>query len=314
MHKLYLSKNSEYTKFITSLSQDKLQKSDVDCFTFNDFATQYKEIQDAAFTISLFDREKCIIIENCQFLTANHSISDEAMQVFEQLITHKPTHLIMTVQNDKLDERKKITKMLHKTIEVSVLKDDSQTANQLLQAYLKQENIIFPAQISQQLLVQSNQNIFHSISQIKRFIIQYKTNDFTNITIPEIQQIPDEDIFFLGEYITNNDYKTLLKKLNEWITLHPNQADFQRVMRYLFNHAKLIYEVYNLANKHYSYSDIGKLLKVHEYRVKLLMPRIKNIQEELLVTFLNAVVEGDYMMKTGVMNRMLYIESQFLNV
>lgn len=314
MHKLFLSKNSEYTKFITSLSQEQLQKKGIDIFTFSDFTAQYKEIQDVAFTISLFDREKCLVIENCQFLTANHPISDEARAVFEQLITHKPTHLILTVYSDKLDERKKITKLLHESLEISVLKDEPQTANQLLQAYLKQEKITMPPQMSQQLLRQSNQNIFHSISQVKRFVIQYKTHDFTNITIPEIQKIPDEDIFFLGEYMISNDYQILLQQLNKWVDLHPNPADFQRVMRYLFNHAKLIYEVYHLAQKHYTYTDIGKLLKVHEYRVKLLMPKIKNIDETLLIAFLNAIVEGDYMMKTGITNRMLYIEHVFKTI
>lgn len=311
MHKLYLSKNSEYAKFITSLSQTQLQKKDIDIFTFSDFATQYKEIQDVAFTISLFDREKCIIIENCQFLTANHPISDEARVVFEQLILHKPTYLILTVYNDKLDERKKITKQLRESLEISLLKDDEKTANQLLQAYLKQEKIIFPQQMSQQLLLQSNLNIFHSVSQVKRFVIQYKTTDFTHITIPEIQQIPDEDIFFLGDYVINSDYQTLFEQLNKWIKLHPNPADFQRVMRYLFNHAKLVYEVYHLTQKHYNYTDIGKLLKVHEYRVKLLMPRVKAINEQQLKMFLNAIVEGDYMMKTGVVNRMIYMERIF---
>lgn len=314
MHKLFLSKNSEYTKFITSLSQNKLQKQNIDIHIFNDFLTQYKEVQDVAFTISLFEREKCIVIENCQFLTANHAISDEAKAVFEQLITHKPTNLILTVYSDKLDERKKMTKLLRSSIEVSPLKDDANTAKQLLQAYMKQEKIIFPGERLEQLLNQSHYNLFHCASEIKRFIIKYQTTDFTNIHIPEIQNIPDEDIFYLGEYIAKNDYKTLLSELHQWINLHPNQADFQRVMRYLYNHAKLIYQVYHLSHKHYNHTEIGKLLKVHEYRVKLLLPSAKHINETLLVKFLSTVVEADYMMKTGVVNRMLYIEQAFKGI
>lgn len=314
MHKLFLSKNSEYVKFMSMISQQKLKNEDVDVYIFHDFSAQYKEIEDVALTISLFEREKCIIIENCQFLTANHTLTEEAKQVFDKLIMHKPVQLLLTVFQDKLDERKKIAKQVRKEIEVVLLKDDNQTATQLLKHYLKQEKITMPQQMIQSLLLQSNQNLFHSISEIQRFVLKYNTKDFTHTQISEVQKIPDEDIFFLSEYLNKNNYRSLFLEINTWSKLHPNNSDFQRLMRYLFNHAKLLYEVANLIKKGYTYQEIGKLLNVHEYRVKLLLPHVKQLNITSLELFINSVIEGDYMMKRGVINRILYMEYMFKSI
>lgn len=310
MHKLFYSQNNDYLKMMSSLSQKTLEKKGTEVAIYHDFATQYKEIEDFALTISLFNTNKLVIIEQCQFLTASQGLTDEALSVFMHLVEHKPVNMILLVHNDKLDERKKVTKFTKQHIETSHLPNDSKTAEKLFTAYLKQEKIIVPGQLQQQILLQANDNIFHAVSEIQRFILQYKTRDFQNITIPDVQRIPDEDIFFLGNFITQNNYQSLVRELKLWIELHPLQSDFQRVMRYLFNHAKLVYEVYHLSQKRYSQADIAKLLKVHEYRIKLLLPNVKNIHAPQLELFINAIVEGDYLMKTGVIDRLTYIETK----
>lgn len=295
---------------MSSLTQNQYKKKNYEIYIFNDFATQYREIEDVALTISLFNNEKLLIVENCQFLTSstNSALSEEAQEVYMHLIKNKPVDFIFTATHEKLDERKKITKYTKEQIEVVSLKDDAKTALKILYAILKTEKIIMPDAMLNQLLIQANNNVFHAHSEIHRFVLQYKTSDFTNIAIPEIQKIPDEDIFYLGDFIVQNDYLALIQELKRWSVLHPQQSEFQRVLRYLFNHAKLIYEVQHLKQKNYTYSDIGKLLSVHEYRVKLLMGNIHNINEKLLETFINSLIEGDYLMKTGVVDRLLYVE------
>ena len=72
-----------------------------------------KTVIDDCMTISLFDDKKIVICENADFFTAATSKDSE---IIEQYINNQNqnTTLIFTVNNEKIDERKKITKLIKK--------------------------------------------------------------------------------------------------------------------------------------------------------------------------------------------------------
>ena len=82
-----------------------------------------KDVIDDCQTISLFDEKKLVICENANMFSG--STSKDAEIIEEYLKNCNPnTTLIFTVNNEKIDERKKITKTIKKEGNVKSFNDN----------------------------------------------------------------------------------------------------------------------------------------------------------------------------------------------
>ena len=100
------------------------------------------EIKDAindAETYSLFQDKKVIIIENANMFTGNTS---KDADIIEKYIENEnpSTTLILIVRNEKIDSRKKITKLLQKKGKIIELNEDINIDN-LIKKELKEYKI-----------------------------------------------------------------------------------------------------------------------------------------------------------------------------
>ena len=73
-----------------------------------------------ASTVSMFSEKKLIICDNSQFLTANKSLSEDELGELTKYLDNsfEDVFIIFIVRDEKVDSRKKITKLITKVSKV----------------------------------------------------------------------------------------------------------------------------------------------------------------------------------------------------
>jgi len=253
---------------------------------------EIEEILNDALTMSLFDENKVIICENALVF----SPALKADSSFEDYLNNPNPNTIMifTLNEEKLDERKKVTKLIKKN---GVVKEFNETnPNILVKELLKGYNIS-PSSIS--LLIQRVGSNLDILTNEVNKIILYKDND-KNITEEDILNLThktvDTDVFKLIDYIVTNDKKNALEVYYELIKRGEEPL---KIIIMLSNQFRIIYQSKVLKSKGYSEKDIADVLKIHPYRVKLALQKASKYSSKTLLKYLNDFADMDIGIKTG---------------
>ena len=259
-------------------------------------------IEDAQ-TLSLFEDKKVVIIENADMFTGSTSKDSEIVQKYLDNINENTT-LIFIVHNDKLDTRKKITKLIKEKGKVLEYNDELDTIS-LVRKLFKGYNIdyktinLFIDRIGNNPLIIQNE-----INKIKI----YKGND-KNITDEDILNLTikliEIDIFKLIDYIVKKDKEKALELYYEMLKMNEEPI---KIVVILANQFRIMYQAKELFKKGYSEKDIASILKIHPYRVKLAIQNGRNYTSETLLKYLNDLANIDIGIKTGTLNKDLALE------
>lgn len=259
-------------------------------------------IEDAQ-TLSLFEDKKVVIIENADMFTGSTSKDSEIVQKYLDNINENTT-LIFIVHNDKLDTRKKITKLIKEKGKVLEYNDELDTIS-LVRKLFKGYNIdyktinLFIDRIGNNPLIIQNE-----INKIKI----YKGND-KNITDEDILNLTikliEIDIFKLIDYIVKKDKEKALELYYEMLKMNEEPI---KIVVILANQFRIMYQAKELFKKGYSEKDIASILKIHPYRVKLAIQNGRNYTSKTLLKYLNDLANIDIGIKTGTLNKDLALE------
>ena len=259
-------------------------------------------LEDAS-TISLFDDKKTVIIYNADMFTSAPSKDSEIVEKYLQNINEQTT-LIFVVHNDKLDTRKKITKIVKEKGQIKEFNDELDSTN-LVRRLFKNYNIdfktikLFIDRVGNNPLIIQNE-----INKIKI----YKAND-KNITEEDILNLTTKlieiDIFKLIDYIIKKDKEHALELYYEMLKMNEEPI---KIVVILANQFRIMYQSKELLKKGYSEKDIASTLKIHPYRVKLAIQNSRNYTSDILLKNLNNLAEIDIGIKTGTINKDLALE------
>lgn len=259
-------------------------------------------IEDAK-TMSLFGDKKLVIIDNANMFTGSTSKDSEIVEEYLNHINENTT-LVLIVHNDKLDTRKKITKLINKVGKVIAFNDELDMTS-LVRRLLKDYNIdyktinLFLDRVGNNPLIIQNE-----INKIKI----YKGND-KNITDEDILNLTTKlieiDIFKLIDYIVRKDKEKALELYYEMLKMNEEPI---KIIVILANQFRIMYQSKELLKKGYSEKDIANILKIHPYRVKLAIQNSRNYTSEVLLKNLNNLADIDIGIKTGILNKDLALE------
>ena len=263
------------------------------------------EIKDAindAETYSLFQDKKVIIIENANMFTG--STSKDADIIEKYIENENPsTTLILIVRNEKIDSRKKITKLLQKKGKIIELNEDINIDN-LIKKELKEYKIDYQTLTLFKNRVGTNPKIIENeINKIKL----YKDNneitkeDILNVTAKTIEI----DIFKLIDYIVKKDKEKGIELYHEMLKVNEEPL---KIVIMLANQFRIMYQSKELMLKGYTEKDIASLLKIHPYRVKLAIQSSRNYSSKTLLNYINELADIDIGIKTGKLNKDLALE------
>lgn len=288
--------NEEIKKITKKQDQMNISKYDLN-------NTPLKLIIDDAQTVSMFEDKKTVIVDNANMFTGTTSKDSD---IIENYLNHinENTILILIVHNEKLDTRKKITKLIKKIGIVKEFNDETNPAV-IVKKLLKDYNIndktinLFIDRVGNNPLIIQNE-----INKIKIYKGNNKTisdEDILNLTT----KIIDIDIFKLIDYIIKKNKNKALELYHEMIKMNEEPI---KILVILANQFRIMYQSKELLKKGYSEKDIASILKIHPYRVKLAIQNSRNYPSEVLLKHLNNLADIDIGIKTGKLNKNLALE------
>jgi len=263
-------------------------------------------------SMSLFEDKKIIIVYNSYIFTGStkknieHNI-EELEQYFNNI--NSDTILIFIVNNEKLDERKKITKLVKKignvkeynnVDNISVVKDlfeDYKISTDLIKYLIERVGDDIPL-------------LYKEIEKIKIYKNSDKTiikEDIDNLTVKSLEI----NNFKLIDAIISKNKSLAYELYTERIKL--NEEPIAIVIA-IANQIRIMYQVKQLYLNGYTENDIAKSLNIHPYRVKLAAQNSRKYTEQLLIDYLKQLADLDINIKNGNVDKNLGLELFILQI
>lgn len=297
---LYGLKDFQINEEIKNLTKNQ---NDMNISRYDLNNTPLKDAIDDAETYSMFAETKTVIVENASMFTTLTSKDSDIVENYLNNI-NKSTNLIFTAHAEKIDTRKKITKLIKKVGIVKEFNEEISPLNltkNLLKDYDINEKTInlFLDRVGNNPLIIQNE-----INKIKI----YKNKD-KNITDKDIINLTnkniDIDIFKLIDYIVQKNKEKAIELYYEMLKINEEPI---KIIVILANQFRIMYQSKELLKKGYSEKDIASILKIHPYRVKLAIQNSRNYSSKTLLEYLNNLADIDIGIKTGKLNKDLALE------
>lgn len=268
-----------------------------------------KVIEDAS-TISLFDNQKLIIVDNCSYFNRVKNSDDDIALLNSYLTNYNPnTIMIFISHNPTIDNTKKITKLLKSKGQIVAFNDVDlpKTVKNLFKGYEITDNAI-------NLLISRVGNDLELLSQEITKIKIYKIDD-KKVSEDDILTCSslniDTDIYKFVDNIINKRKDMALKTYYELLKQNDDAAS---VIALLASKFRLMYQSIVLAHQGLNNNEIATTLAVHPYRVKLALEEGRKYQKKILLDFILKLANLDNDIKTGKINAELGVELFILNV
>lgn len=290
----YLIKNEiqNISKPFDELNISKLDFADCGLNTFLD------ECQ----TISMFSDKKLVIAENATMFTSGGTKDIDALEQY--LNSPNPsTTVVFAVYAEKLDERKKIVKLVKKIAKIMEFNNEKD-----IRKYIKNE--LGTYQISEEninlLIDRVGENELLIQNEINKLKLYKDNNIITNEDIIKItHKNINIDIFKLIDHIVNKKNDEAMEMYSEMINQNEEPI---KIIVMLANQFRIMYQVKELVKIGYSEKEIATKLKLHPYRVKLANQNSRKFKSDTLIKYLKKLSDIDYNIKSGKIDKYLALE------
>lgn len=288
-------------------------EEDIELSTFDLDEVPVDEVINEADTIPFFSERKLIIAKNASFLKATEKGKekiDHDVKRLEEWLAH-PSDFSVTVfiaPYEKLDERKKVTKMMKEhALVVQAETPKEQDLAVWIQGLVKAQGKTITQEALEFLVTMVGPNMLQLQMEIEKMSLYLgETGEITQGLVEDlVAKTLEQDAFkMLNAYFAHDHvgalsiYHDLLRQKQEPIMLVGLLASNVRTMS----------NVFYLQKKGYHPQQIAKNLKIHPYRVKLMVEQRNRPSEESLLKALYQLAEVDMQLKTAGGNRERYLE------
>jgi DNA polymerase-3 subunit delta len=281
----------------------------------------FSKIIEEAQTLPFFGEKRLILVENAWFLTSE-KVSG-ANFVPEMLIDYINQPLMSTVlvflTPNNLDGKKKIVKLLKKqaTI-VDISYANEQNVRSYLNDELKQNNFQIDHNALNLLILLNDRDgktfaLSKALSDLSMLML-YKSEEKI-ITKQDVEAIVSKNleynIFDLSRYILSGKAEKALRLFSE-ILLQGEEVIVINAI--LLAQIRLFLQVKILSEQGCLQGEIVKILKANPYRVKLAFKQTQKFPLSLLINIFDELVESDYKMKIGAMEKELLFQLSLLKI
>lgn len=288
-------------------------EEEIEMSTFDLEEVPVDAVIDEADTIPFFTERKLIIAKNTSFLKATEKGKEKIEHDVQRLEAWlaNPSDFSVTVfiaPYEKLDERKKVTKMMKEhALFVQAATPKEQDLAVWIQGVVKAEGKTITQGAIEQLVTMVGPNMLQLQMEIEKLSLYLGESGEITPTLVEdlVAKTLEQDAFkMLNAYFANDHvstlsiYHDLLRQKQEPIMLVGLLASNVRTMS----------NVFYLLKKGYHPQQIAKNLKIHPYRVKLMVEQRYRPSEESLLKALYQLAEVDLQLKTAGGNRERLLE------
>lgn len=304
MSTLYVITSNDQTTINHYLKQILGKEQEIEQVTYDLLETPIERLVEDLDTYNFFTKKKAIIGKNAFFLSPDKEKTDveHNLTTLEKYLNNpsQDNYLILIVEN--LDKRKKIVNLL---LEKATLFEQELSVKDIL----KKEFAGYQVDTKTvDFLIDYCGNQTGRILNETEKLKLYKEEEKI-ITISDIKEIVaknmEDNIFTLVDSVLKGNKKTAFKMYQDLLLSGEQTAS---ILSKLANKIRLVYQVKVLLQSGKTDQEIGKLLGMHPYPVKLARESSYNYSEKLLLEYLEQLAKVDYDMKQGNQNANLSFE------
>lgn len=293
---------------------DKITNGITDVVKYDLLVSNVSDVIEEASCMSLFGDKKVVIGENALFLTGTNTSVNYDIDYLTSYVNaeNHDNIVILTVVQDKLDERKKIVKLLKKN--VTVIHKESIDEKDLPKFVIKEflnNGYKIDYKTASYFVDYVGKNVDILLSEINKMIV-YKDTD-KEIFIEDILNISskgfNDNVFDLSDAIMKKDFKKIFSCYNDLMILKEEPI---KIIALLASQFTLVYQSKLLSKEGFMSKDIASTLKVHPYRVKLALET--NYPDFELKDILKKLHNLDYEIKTGKVDKIVGLENFLLHL
>lgn len=273
-------------------------------YNLDDFSLE--DIIDDLSMVGMFEKNKLIICDNFNF-----QIDDKKLLSYLDNY-NRDNYLILVVNSDKVDSRKKLYKKLSSIGEIINASDNKGYIKNFLKTYIQDNGYRIDGTTLDYFISRVGNNIDNATNEIDKMFL-YKgsdkiinRNDVNDITIDNI----DEEIYLLSESVIGGDTDRALSLYHKFIN---NGYDELSIITLLANQFRFLLQVKTLYDKGLDYNSIAKEIDAHPYRVQKTIPKVYSYSKEELVNYLSYLFDLDSGIKTGKLDKNLGLELFIIN-
>lgn len=312
---LYLLYGTE-TYFINETMQllmsEALEEEDreFNVVTYDLEESYVEEALEDARTLPFFGERKIIIMKSPFFLTAQKEKLEQNIKALEEYIAEPSPFAIVVfiAPYEKLDERKKITKLLKKTAEVVEANAmQVQDVQKWIVGRAEEDHVDIEDRATKLLLELTGGNITTLAKEMDKLMLYVGIGgEITESLVTElVPKSVEQNVFVLTEKVVKRDIAGAMHILDSLFT---QQEEPIKLLALLVSQFRLLYQVKELQQRGYGQNQIASHIGVHPYRVKLAMNQTNAFSFEALKKVIHELAEADYNMKTGKMDKRLVLE------
>ncbi len=285
---------------------------DLNIILFDMLETELSEVIHEAETIPFFGDNKVIFVENPYFFTGEKKKNDltHDTTLLEAYLKNpmETTVLVFITNVVKLDERKKVVKLLKKE---SQLIDVNQMGEKELipyvSHYVESEGYQIDKSAFEQLLYLTDMKLSQVMNELdKLFLFKMEEKKITKHDVDLlIPKSLEHNIFDLNQYVLNNQIGEALELYQSLVVAGEETI---KVISILIGQIRLLLQVKLLLEMNYQQSNITDALKIHPYRVKLAVQQSRTLDKKILGEMFNELIDLDYNIKTGQVEKELGFE------
>lgn len=268
---------------------------DIERISYDLTETPIERVVEDLDTYNFFSARKGIVAYNASFLSSERTKGEveHNLSSFEKYIENPNPENILVLVTDSLDKRKKLVTTI--TQKATVL-DKEVSLKDLLKKRL--DGYQMDSRTIDFLIEYCGSNNEKVLMELEKLKI-YK-DETKEITISDIKEVVvrnlEDNIFTLVDAILKGDKQKSFRMYQD-LLLQGEQSS--SVVSKLANKIRLIYQVKVLVKEGNTDQQMGKLLGMHPYPVKLARESSYKYSESLLLEYLEKLAKVDYDMKSG---------------
>ena len=297
--------NKEIDKII---KKNNIDKNSIIKYSLNEDSID--NILEDANTFNLFSDTKLIIVNDSNIFTSSNEVDTDKIISYLNNYNDK-SYLIFTLLGDKIDNRKKITKIMSDKGNIINLNKKEVDTNYII-SYLKENCYQIKISEARMILNKIGNNlssINNELDKLMLYKLEDKIIDKNSINLLINENI-DSSLFALVDSITNKDKNKMLRLYHECLL----ESDPIMIINMLANKYILLYQVKRLISDGYSDDRIAKELEVHPYPVKLARNMCYSYSVKEILDIILKLANLDKDIKLGNVNGEVWLEFLLLSI
>ncbi|KRM23835.1 DNA polymerase III subunit delta [Latilactobacillus graminis] len=288
------------TLFKATLSAEEMTMN----FASYDLAqVEVAQALDDAESAPFFGERRIVFMQNPVFLTSEKAKPklDHDLKGFQGYLEQPPstTALVIFAPYSKLDERKKIVKLLKKVATlIDVQKINERQVPKLVTEFLQSADVTIEPAAMELLLNKTNGDYSQITAELPKLMLYaQKTRVITADAVEALVSTSLEDNVF--EIVPLVLQRKVGPVLEMYRSLLLQKEEPLKINAILLGQFRLLLQVKILFEKGYSQGDLAGVLKIHPYRIKLALQQIRQFSKAALTQAYLGLEAIEEKIKTG---------------